>query len=222
MTSESTTSHDIVDLDARVVRASVALVNQAGPGDLARPTPCAVWTLGDLIGHMTTQHYGWTAAAAGDGADLSCWQPGPPAADPVGEYAAAAQRVLEAFGDEVVLGREFALAELSPVLRFPAAQAIGFHFIDYLVHGWDVARSLGVAYQPEPGVLAAALTIARAVPDGELRKQGLVPFAPGLPVATQADLLDQIVAMLGRSPAWPELRPGHAVTVGPCARNKRT
>ena len=164
MTTESMTSHDIVDLDALVVRATVVLVSQAGPADLARPTPCAGWTLGDLIGHMTTQHDGWTAAAAGHSADLSCWQPGPPAADPVGEYAAAAGRVLEAFGDEAVLGREFALAELSPVLRFPAAQAIGFHFIDYLVHGWDVARSLGVAYQPEPGVLAAALPIARAVP----------------------------------------------------------
>ena len=46
--------------------------------------------MGDPIGHMTAQHYGWTAAAAGHGADLSCWQPGPPAADPVGEYAAAA------------------------------------------------------------------------------------------------------------------------------------
>src|ERR1700750_714582 len=82
MTTESMTGHDIVDLDARVVRGTVALVTQARPADLARPTPCAGWTLGDLIGHMTTQHDGWTAAAAGHGADLSCWQPGPPAADP--------------------------------------------------------------------------------------------------------------------------------------------
>jgi uncharacterized protein (TIGR03086 family) len=217
----SMTGRGIVDLDAGVVRATVGLVSRTGPADLARPTPCAGWTLGDLIGHMTVQHYGWTAAAAGHGADLSCWQPGPPAADPVREYAAAAGRVLEAFGDDGVLGREFALAELSPVLRFPAAQAIGFHFIDYLVHGWDVARSLGLAYQPEADVLAAALPVAQAVPDGELRKQGLVPFAPGRPVSAQVGLLDQIVAMLGRSPAWPELRPGRAVTVGPCARNRR-
>ena len=82
MTTESMTGHDIVDLDARVVRGTVALMTQAGPADLARPTPCVGWTLGDLIGHMTTQHYGWTAAAAGHGADLSRWQPGPPAADP--------------------------------------------------------------------------------------------------------------------------------------------
>jgi uncharacterized protein (TIGR03086 family) len=197
------TGHDIVDLDARVVRATVALVSQAGPADLARPTPCAGWTLGDLIGHMTTQHYGWTAAAAGHGADLSCWQPGPPAADPVGEYAAAAGRVLEAFGDEAVLGREFALAELSPVLRFPAAQAIGFHFIDYLVHGWDVARSLGVDYRPEPDLLAAALPVALAVPGGKARERDGAAFAPGLEVPAQAGLLDQILALLGRSPTWP-------------------
>ena len=121
---------------------------------------------------MTAQHYGWIAAAVGHGADLSDWQPGPPVADPIGEYAEASRRVLEAFGAEGVLDREFALAEISPVLRFPAAQAIGFHFIDYLVHGWDVARSLGVAYQPEPDLLAAALPVARAVPGGEARRTG--------------------------------------------------
>src|SRR5215470_10214392 len=98
MTTQNMTGPGLVDLDGRVVRATVGLVSQAGPADLARPTPCAGWTLGDLIGHMTAQHYGWIAAAAGHGADLSCWQPGPPAADPVREYAAAARRVLEAFG----------------------------------------------------------------------------------------------------------------------------
>src|SRR5438034_591317 len=112
-TAESMTGRDIVDLDARVVRVTVDLVSQAGPADLARPTPCAGWTLGDLIGHMTAQHYGWTAAA---------------------------------------------------------------------------------------------LPVAQAVPDGELRKLGLVPFAPGVAVSAQAGLLDQVVAMLGRSPAWPEPR----------------
>jgi uncharacterized protein (TIGR03086 family) len=203
MTTEKTDGHGIVDLDARVVEATVSLVKQAHLFDLGRPTPCADWDLAGLIGHMTAQHYGWIAAAVGHGADLSAWQPGPPVADPIGEYAEAARRVLEAFGDDGVLDRDFALAEISPVLRFPAAQAIGFHFIDYLVHGWDVARSLGLDFQPEPDVLAAALPIARAVPGGEARTRDGAAFAPGLPVPAQAGLLDQIVARLGRSPSWP-------------------
>jgi uncharacterized protein (TIGR03086 family) len=201
--TQDTAGHAIVDLDARVVEATVGLVKQAGPLDLDRPTPCADWTLAGLIGHMTAQHYGWIAAAVGHGADLSAWQPGPPVADPIGAYAEAARRVLEVFGTDGVLDREFALAEISPVLRFPAAQAISFHFIDYLVHGWDVARSLGVDYRPEPDLLAAALPVALAVPGGQARERDGAAFAPGLDVPPQAGLLDQIVALLGRSPTWP-------------------
>jgi hypothetical protein len=42
------------------------------------------------------------------------------------------------------------------------------------------------------------------VPDGELRKQGMVPFAPGISVTGNLDVMDQIVAMLGRNPSWPQ------------------
>jgi uncharacterized protein (TIGR03086 family) len=202
-TNRNTAGHRIVDLDARVVEATVGLVRQAGLADLDRATPCAGWTLADLIGHMTAQHYGWIAAAAGHGADLTVWQPGPPVSDPIGEYAEAARRVLEVFGTDGVLDREFALAEISPVLRFPAAQAISFHFIDYLVHGWDVARSLGADYRPEPDLLAAALPVALAVPGGKARERDGAAFAPSLEVPAQAGPLDQIVALLGRSPSWP-------------------
>ena len=197
----------IVDLDARAVRGTVGLVSRIGPGDLARPTPCDQWTLADLLAHMTAQHDGFAAAAAGNGGDLARWQPqtrtGASAADLVQQYAAAAERVMAAFAADRVLDQVFELAEFSMAPRFPAAQAISFHLVDYVVHGWDVARSLGLPYEPEPDLLAAALPVAQAVPDGELRTQGLVPFAPGLPVAAGAGVLDQILGLLGRNPAWP-------------------
>ena len=45
MTTQNMTGHGIVDLDARVVRATVGLVSRAGPADLARPTraPAGPW-----------------------------------------------------------------------------------------------------------------------------------------------------------------------------------
>ena len=197
-------AEEIVILDARAVRASVRVVSQASVADLARPTPCADWRLAELLAHMTAQHNGFAAAAAGDGGNLVHWQTGAPVADPVGEYAAAAGRVLAAFAAGGVLGREFALPEISPVLRFPAPQAISFHFVDYVVHGWDVARSLGRDFELAPATLDAALAVARAVPDGEPRRRGLMPFAPGVLVAATAAVLDQIVALLGRRPGWPD------------------
>jgi uncharacterized protein (TIGR03086 family) len=191
---------DIVGLDARAVRASVQIVSQASAADLSRPTPCSDWTLGELLAHMTAQHEGFAAAAAGDGADLVHWQTGAPVADPVGEYAAAAERVTAAFAAAGVLAGEFVLPEISPKLRFPAAEAIGFHFVDYVVHGWDVARALGRGYDLEPDVLAAALPIAQAVPDGERRRPGAA-FAPRA-AASSGGPLGQIVALLGRRPDW--------------------
>jgi uncharacterized protein (TIGR03086 family) len=191
----------IVDLDAQAVRASVQVVSRASAADLARPTPCPDWTLAELLAHMTAQHNGFAAAAAGDGADLVHWQTGAPVADPVGEYAAAAERVIAAFAAAGVLAGEFVLPEISPTLRFPAAEAIGFHFVDYVVHGWDVARALGRDYDLEPYVLAAVLPIAQAVPDGERRRPGAA-FAPRV-AATSGGPLDRIVALLGRRPDWP-------------------
>jgi uncharacterized protein (TIGR03086 family) len=208
VTTEHTTANSaarIVRLDAEAVRATVRVVCLAGPEDMARITPCAGWTLGDLVAHMTAQHDGFAAAAAGEGADLARWQPGEPAGDPAGEYEAAAGRVLAAFTANGVLDRPFTLPEINPELRFPAAQAISFHLIDYVVHGWDVARSLGLdRYELEPDLLDAALPIARAVPDGGLREQGLVPFAPAVPVTGEASVLGRIVALLGRRPDWPD------------------
>ena len=66
-----------------------------------------------------------------------------------------------------------------------------------------VARSLGVDYQPEPDLLAAALPVVMAVPGGEARKRDGAAFAPVVAVPAQAGPLDQIVAALGRSPSWP-------------------
>jgi uncharacterized protein (TIGR03086 family) len=196
------TAADIMRLDASAVQASVQVVSQARAADLARATPCEAWTLAELLVHMTAQHNGFAAAATGDGADLVRWQTGAPAADPVGEYATAAARVIAAFGTPGVLDRDFTLPESSPQLRFPAEQAIGFHLVDYVVHGWDVARTLGLRYDLEPALLAAALPVARSVPDGQNRRRPGASFAPRVTV-TRGSMLDHIVAQLGRRPSWP-------------------
>lgn len=188
---------------AHAVRASVSVVSQIGPDDLSRATPCGAWTLGDLLAHMTVQHDGFAAAAAGNGGDLSIWAVQPLGPDPVAAYGAAADRVVAAFAQDGVLEHEFALPEISPITTFPGRQAIGFHLIDYVVHGWDVARSIDVTYDLDPDLLGVALTIALAVPDGEARLAPGAAFAPSHQGAGSAPVMDRIVALLGRSPAWP-------------------
>jgi uncharacterized protein (TIGR03086 family) len=191
---------DIVALDARAVRASVDLVARATAADLALPTPCAGWTLHGLLAHMATQHYGFAAAAAGDG-DLARWRLRPLGEDPAAAYRAAAGHVLAAFAADGVLDREFPLPEIKRGMMFPARQAISFHFVDYVVHSWDVARTLDLPVRFGPALLDAALSVAQAVPDGDARLAPGAAFAPKIEWFG-GSRLDQIVATLGRSPDW--------------------
>ncbi len=192
---------DIRDLDARAVRWSIALVGQASAGDLVRATPCGTWTLAQLLAHMTVQHDGFARAAGGVITDVCEWQPAD-LADPPHDYVAAADRVLAAFADDAVLERRWALPELSTDVAFSGRRAMSFHFIDSVVHSWDVAKALGVPFEPEPDLLVAALTVAEAVPDGSSRLTPGAAFAPGVAAPDGAPVLDRIVAMLGRDPAW--------------------
>ena len=203
------TVKDIVALDALAVNASVELTARARPADMTRPTPCADWTLHGLITHMAAQHYGFAAAAAGDG-DPARWR-ARRLADPVADYRAAAETVLAAFAADAVPGRQFPLPEIAPGALFPAPQAVSFHFVDYVVHSWDVAATLGLEAHFAPDLLDAALDVARAVPGGDYRLAPGAAFAPAV-TWPGGSPLDQVVALLGRSPGWkrPELPGFHA------------
>lgn len=191
---------DIVALDAQAVRASVDLVAQATDADLARPTPCADWTLHGLLTHMVSQHDGFAAASIGDG-DLARWRLRPLREDPVATYRTASDRVLAAFAADGVLDRVFPLPEFTSGSLFPARQAISFHFIDYVVHSWDVAMTLGLPVHFEPPLLDIALRVAESVPSGDARLQPGAAFGPKI-AWSGTSTLDQILALLGRSPDW--------------------
>lgn len=193
---------DVRDLDRRAVVASAAVAERAVPGQLALPTPCAGWTVADLLAHMTVQHTGFAAAARGNGADFEVWRAAP-AEDPVSAYLAASDQVIAAFSEAGVLDRQFSLPEISTETTFPAAQAISFHFVDYVVHTWDLAVSLGVQPGLDDELVAAAVPVAERVPAGEARLRPGAAFAPVLPAAAGAPALHRVLTLLGRSPEWP-------------------
>jgi uncharacterized protein (TIGR03086 family) len=193
---------DLRSADADAVRAGIAVVSQITSADLGRPTPCADWDLATLLTHMTVQHHGFAAAAAGLGADLAHCAPTPLGPDPVARYTEAAEAVIAAFADPDVLDRPFVLPEFRSEQPFPGHLAIGFHLVDYVVHGWDVARAVGVTYAPTDDVLRLTLPIAQAVPDDNSRREPGAPFAPALPVGPGADPLTEILRLLGRDPDW--------------------
>jgi uncharacterized protein (TIGR03086 family) len=200
---------------------SVELVDTIQPADLGRSTPCAGWDLADLLAHMAVQHCGFAAAARGRGADLDNWRVDSVIdavrEDPTHTYADAAHDVLEAFSAEGVDDVVFALPEFGENAVVPGAIAMGFHFVDYVVHGWDVAAALGVGYELPADVLRAALPLVLAVPDGEVRDLATVPFDRAIEPVDGAGDLDRILRHLGRRPEFTNREAFGATYRGPSA-----
>ncbi|WP_432176289.1 TIGR03086 family metal-binding protein [Streptomyces sp. Tue6028] len=198
----TTTGTDIVELDRIAVHESLRVLARAEATDWERDTPCAGWTLRALVAHMTAQHRGFAAAARGAGHEEAHWREPADTADPGRTYREAASAVLDAFAEPGVTEREFVLPELGG--PFPGRRAVGFHFVDYVVHAWDVAATLGVRLELPGAVLDAAVAVARRVPtDPALRGPGFA-FAPARDVPAGADALDEALRLLGRDPeAWP-------------------
>lgn len=191
----------LVHLHRSVLESSIEIVSHVTAGDLTRPTPCSGWTLGPLLGHMVGQNYGYAMAADGGIHDRAVFADRPVSDRPAADYEASARRVIEAFGTPSVMGRMMYLPEVRGGMTLSASMAIGFNLVDAVAHGWDVARSLGIAAEFEQDALRVARKVAEAVPADAQTLEDRSPFRPSVPTASTS-LLDQVVATLGRSPDW--------------------
>ena len=194
---------DLRDLrgpDRRVLAVTTGIVEQVRPDQLGLPTPCDGWNVADLLRHMVGNNNGFAAAALGEPPSADVWD-GADVTDPVGEFAASAERVADAFASVEPLTGTFAVLGYGDV---PAGQAVGMHFIDYLVHGWDVAVSIGADPGLDPGACQAVLDIGAGWPLDSPRIWGPgTAFGYRVDVPADAPVADRMLGFLGRSPAWP-------------------
>jgi uncharacterized protein (TIGR03086 family) len=197
---------NIIELHRRSVTGLRPVVDRVTPADLGRPTPCTGWDLRALLEHMAGQDRGFAAAVraagAGDDVDVSAFAPHPLGPSPAGTVADGLDDVVAAFAagaDGPVLLPEFGV-------RLPVPVIVQMHLIDTLVHGWDVAATLGVqadyAARLDAEVVAAALAMSEQIPDDESREAPGAAFGHALPAPADADPWTRVLTLLGRDPAW--------------------
>ncbi len=83
---------------------------------------------------------------------------------------------------------------------FPGEVAGMVALTEVVVHGWDLARATGQPYGIDAATAEAVLPHVAQFAAGE-PVEGL--FGRAVPVADDAPVLDRIVGMTGRDPAWP-------------------
>lgn len=181
------------------VRAVAQVVAGIRDDQLADPTPCAGLGVADLLDHVggLALAFTWAAAketpeggaeAAFDGSRLSpAWRE---------EIPAALDRLAAAWADPAAYA---GLTVAGPV-EMPGEVAALVALDEVVVHGWDLARATGQAYDPDEHAVRACLGFVASFevpPDA-----GAGPFGPPEPVADSAPALDRLVGATGRDPAW--------------------
>lgn len=181
-------------------------------GGLGRPTPCAGWTVADLLGHLresmaalqeATDH-GAVALLppAGPHTGPPAEPAGPPAgpADPVAAVRAGAARLLAGWRRWAARPGPACVPVRVGGLPVPGDTVALVGALELAVHGWDLARACADA-RPIPAPLA--LAILRRAPQLADASTRTAMFAAPVPVSPLAAPSDRLVAFLGRDPAHP-------------------
>jgi uncharacterized protein (TIGR03086 family) len=187
---------DMVDLYGRSLDGFVAMVRVVAPEQWAAPSPCADWSVRELVNHVVNEDRwtpplfaGATIADVGDRFDGDLL-----GADPVGNAVAAAAEARLAVGEPGALERIVHLSfGPTPGLEY-AYQLLA----DHLVHAWDLAAAIGADRRLDADVVRAC---AEWFADREdlYRQAGAIGPRVGV---SSTDPQDQLIGAFGRRPDW--------------------
>ena len=190
-----TIEHDLAPAAAEVAR----LAGGVRDAHLELPTPCSQWSVSDLLWHLLELTDAFTAAAR------KTPFPGAGSARPTALPTDWREQLGRRLDAVVAAWREPAAWQGEAAaggVTMPAA-VMGAVAIDELVlHGWDLARATGQAFDSDPASVEASLGFAAAmsVPGEESGREGL--YGPVIPVPADASALDRLLGYAGRDPGW--------------------
>lgn len=175
-----------VELLERSLGYTRVVLSRVGDDDHGRPTPCRGWTLGELLTHMEDALDVFAEAAGGSVVRRSDGPP-PPQVERIRDKACA---LLGTWSRPAPSGVAVAGHELATEVL------LGTAALEITIHGWDVARSLGLD-PPLPEQMAERLLrLAVMLVDPADR---VVRFAAPLSVAPDASAAERLLAWLGRA-----------------------
>jgi uncharacterized protein (TIGR03086 family) len=186
----------LVDHHRRAAEGFADLVARIAADQWDAPTPCARWSVHDLVNHLTSEARwalpllaGRTLEEVGDAFDGDLLGD-----DPVRAHREAVTAAIGAVAD----------ADLDQTVhlsfgRVPTRVYVEQLFTDHLVHTWDLARAIGEDERLPADLVAACLDVVAAYED-EYRAAGLI----GPRVTTdRTDTQSQLLGALGRDPGPP-------------------
>ena len=168
------------------------------PEQYGDPTPCASWTVRELVNHIV-EGANWFPLCVNGGAAPD---PDPThgvdyaGGDPLASFDEGSTAAVAAFGAAGALERVITL----PFGEMPAAVFMGIATNDVMTHGWDLAKATGQPYEVDPEVATHLLDHMRNFADALRGPDGQGAFGQEVELPEDAPPMARLAAYLGRHP----------------------
>ncbi|CAN5377634.1 TIGR03086 family metal-binding protein [soil metagenome] len=188
----------MIDMSSACARTTdvLAAVDDA---QLDGPTPCAALSLRELVAHLGGLGPAFAAAARKDFGELTGVPPGGSgyrlAADWRRQYPANLAGLARAWRDPDAW---HGMTRVGGV-DLPGEVCGMVGLTEVVIHGWDVAAAMGLAFDVDDDVAESLLSHMTTFTAGG-PVEGL--FGPAVDIADEASALDRALALSGRDPGW--------------------
>lgn len=184
---------------ARATASLVKVVRDIKPDQLSAQTPCTEYDVRRLVNHLLFWGPSLEGAArkqavpppAGDETDVDLT-----AADWAAALEAHIERTVAAWSRPVAWQ---GTTHVGGPTQLPAPLVGGMIVIEFVVHGWDLARAIG--QRPAWDDEVTAYLYDELVKTAEQGRQ-LGIYGPEIPIPASSPMLDRVLGLTGRDPAW--------------------
>jgi uncharacterized protein (TIGR03086 family) len=179
-----------------------ALVRNVTDDQLAAPTPCPEYSVGDLLDHIGGLAQAFTWAATKESLDMPEMQASGDASRLGDDWRKRIPAAVEALGDAWQDPVAWTGMTKAGPVEMPGEIGGLVALDEIVIHGWDLAKATGQPFSVDEPALEAVHGFAAMFSGPGTEDQRTGAFGPERPVAPDAPLLDRVLGMLGRDPAW--------------------
>lgn len=185
---------ELIGLLERSFEATSSVLESVPSERWGDPSPCDGWTVGQLGGHLVGGATYFGQAVDGQAPELPTEEPRSLGDGAVAAFREAVRLNLAAFRRPGALDQQHHFA-FGPTPGWVIAN-IGLS--ETLIHGWDLARAVGLPYSPDDAAVDAVMRFQAQGSEDDLRAEGM--FGPAETAPRNATPFEELLAFTGRKP----------------------
>jgi uncharacterized protein (TIGR03086 family) len=193
---------DLPDL-APATTLTASIVAAVDENAFDGPTPCPEYSIRDILAHLDGLSLAFTAAAGKDFGELTDTSPGSADFTLAEGWRERIPAQLEALADAWRDPSAWQGMTRAGGVDLPGEVAGLVALDEVVLHGWDLAKGTGQAYDPDPATAAVVTGFLTESRKGEVPES---LFGPVVEIAEEARTFDHALGLAGRDPDWAQSR----------------